>query len=110
MKFKTSNKAVRCGYHRVLSVGYCSLQRLLSHEAPVAYTAGVYGWNADVYEISTNTAIVTGYRPGSSKNMKDDYALVKEYEDKAYKLDPYTADVRAAKRALIEELLKKLEA
>ena len=110
MKFKTTKRAVKEGYYRILSVGYCGLQSLLSHESPVAYTAGVYGWNADVYQIWPNTAIVTGYRPCACKNMRDDYDVVKEYEEKAHGLDPYTKDVRAAKRALIEELLGKLEA
>ena len=109
MKFKTTKRAVKEGYHRILSVGYCALQSLLSHESPVAYTAGVYGWNADVYEIFPNTAIVTGYRPCACKRMKDDYDVVKEYEEKARSLDPYTNGIRAAKRALIEELLRKLE-
>ena len=42
-------------------VGYCGAQWLLSYLTPAYYTAGVYGWNCDVYTIAGLT-ICTGYR------------------------------------------------
>lgn len=48
--------------YKVLKVGYCALQTLLAYETPQYYTAGVYGWNADVY-VFGDVAICTGYRP-----------------------------------------------
>lgn len=45
-------------------VGYCGLQDALSRIAPDYYTAGVYGWNCDVYTIAGLT-ICTGYRPAA---------------------------------------------
>ena len=45
-------------------VGYCGLQDALSGIAPDYYTAGVYGWNCDVYTIAGLT-ICTGYRPAA---------------------------------------------
>lgn len=48
-----------------LSVGYNELFFLLKDNNPSYYTAGVYGWNADIYPIlhkGKKYAIVTGYR------------------------------------------------
>lgn len=42
-------------------VGYCDAQWLLSYLTPAYYTAGVYGWNCDIYRIAGLT-ICTGYR------------------------------------------------
>ena len=50
-------------FENVIKVGYCDLQDALKWREPNFYTAGVYGWNADVYIIDHDTAIVTGYRP-----------------------------------------------
>lgn len=45
-------------------VGYCDLQDALSGITPDCYTAGVYGWNCDIYTIAGLT-ICTGYRPAA---------------------------------------------
>lgn len=45
-----------------------------------AYTAGVYGWNADIYEFDT-FAIVTGYRPFGKDILS--YEFCKKWEKKA---------------------------
>lgn len=45
-------------------VGYCDLYGVLSGIDPDYYTAGVYGWNCDVYVIA-GLAICTGYRPAA---------------------------------------------
>ena len=50
-------------YSNVIKVGYCDMQNALKWREPNFYTAGVYGWNADVYVIDHDTVIVTGYRP-----------------------------------------------
>lgn len=42
-------------------VGYCDAQSMLSGITPDYYTAGMYGWNFDVYIIAGLT-ICTGYR------------------------------------------------
>lgn len=63
------------------SIGCCEAQDLLSLEGTNYYTAGVYGWNADIY-IFGNTAIVTGYRPfGESLDLD----IVTKYNKKADK-------------------------
>ena len=50
-------------YRNVIKVCYCDMQDALKWCEPNFYTAGVYGWNADVYVIDRDTVIVTGYRP-----------------------------------------------
>ena len=45
-------------------VGYCDLQDALSGITPAYYTAGVYGWNCDVYTVA-GLNICTGYRPAA---------------------------------------------
>lgn len=80
MKFKTTQKAIKEGYKKVISVSYASLQRLLKWHDPIAYTANCYGWRADIYSFG-NVAIVTGYSPFG--NVKPDYNLIREYEKKA---------------------------
>ena len=63
MKTKTTKKAIMSAYSNVIKVGYCDMQNALKWREPNFYTAGVYGWNADVYVIDHDTVIVTGYRP-----------------------------------------------
>ena len=50
-------------------------------DGPAAYTAGVYGWNADIYPITSGVAICTGYRPFG--NVKPDRETVSRYEKRA---------------------------
>lgn len=63
MKTKITKKAIMSAYHNVIKVGYCDMQDALKWREPNFYTAGLYGWNSDVYVIDYDTVIVTGYRP-----------------------------------------------
>ena len=84
MKYATTKKAILSNYPNVIKVGYCSLQALLEFHSPSAYTASkTYGWRADVYEITPDTVIVTGYAPFG--NIVPDYEIIKKYEEKAQK-------------------------
>ena len=67
------------------------------------YTAGVYGWNADIIRIAGgDIVVVAGYRPFG--NIKAPSNLVREYEDKADKVG-YDSD---ALDKLIEEFAYKV--
>ena len=103
MKYHTTAKQIKEGYHRIIGVGYCDLQSLLSYKSPVSYCSGVYGWNFDVYDIN-GIAIATGYRGMPSKNSKADYNLIREYEQKS---EGKTAE---EKEALIHEFITKATA
>lgn len=84
MKYKTTQKAIRNGYHTIIKIGYCAAQNLLNLENPIAYTSGANGWNADIYDLGGGVAIVTGYNPFG--NVVPSYDKIKEYEDKAEKI------------------------
>lgn len=100
MKYKTTAKAIRDGYYTIISASYCSLQTLLNYESPIAYSAGVYGWNFDVYEFD-GVAIATGYRGMPSQNSKADYNLIREYDEKAH------GKTREERGELIKEFIQK---
>ena len=97
MKFKTTKKAVNEGYNNIICVGYADLHYLLNQLEPTAYTAGVYGWNADIYNIN-NVVIVTGYRPFG--NIKPDYTIVDKYEELAKNIYIDTKDYTECKEKL----------
>lgn len=83
MKFKTTSKAMRENYHNAIKLGYCEAQTLLSDYEPIAYSAGIYGWNCDYYLID-NVLIVTGYRDMFGRDIP--YKIVDKYEQKAEKI------------------------
>lgn len=100
MKYKTTAKDLKAGYHYIIEVGYCDLQSLLNYERPIAYSSGIYGWNFDVYDIN-GVAIVTGYRGMPSKNSKASYDFIHEYEKRS---ENKTAEER---KALLLEFIEK---
>jgi len=79
MKLQTTKKQIRQNFNTVLSIGYCDAQYLLNHKAPFAYSAGVYGWSCDYYQVG-NVCISTGYSPIGTHV---DYSLLRELESKA---------------------------
>lgn len=82
MKIKTTRKSINETFSRVCCVPYCSMQYLTMDIAPMAYTCGVYGWNADIYAFGS-TAIVTGYRPFGKEIEK---AVINSFENRAKEL------------------------
>jgi hypothetical protein len=80
MKIQTTKKAILNGFNTVLSIGYCDVQYLLNYKSPFAYSAGVYGWSCDYYQIG-NVCISTGYSPIGTQ-IKD-YSKVREIEKQA---------------------------
>lgn len=105
MKIHVTQRTIRNSYSNIISVGYCNLQRLLSRRSPEFYTSGSYGWNADVYVVSPDTVIVTGYRPFG--NRKPDYEQCEKYETKAaYVIEYYSFDQdRIANR--LDEMIRE---
>lgn len=101
MKLKATKSEIKSGYYRILSIGYCDAQYLLKYKNAFGYSAGVYGWACDYYDID-GVCISTGYSPLADKNMKHDYKLVREYEQKAIGATKEEIDV------LLKELIEKL--
>lgn len=81
MKYKTTAKAIREGYSKIISIGYCAAQNLLAPFSPTAYTCGIYGWNFDLYEFN-GVAICTGYR-GMPRGASYDYKRLEFFDKKA---------------------------
>lgn len=106
MKFKTTKKAIMNGYPRVLSVGYCDLQFLLYYKSPIAYTSGVNGWGADIYQITDSFAIATGYSPFG--NIKSDYEFNKRIETQAEKIVHDYKTPFEERQKMLDYLLEKL--
>lgn len=102
MKLKTTKANVKENYYKILSIGYCDAQYLLKYKNAFGYSAGVYGWACDFYDID-GVCISTGYSPLANKNMKDDYSLIREYEQKAQEETKENID------KLLKELINKLE-
>lgn len=81
MKAKRTMRDIKSQYPTIIQVSYCDAQNMLCMDDPAAYTAGVYGWNADIYPITSGVAICTGYRPFG--NVKPDWETVSRYEKRA---------------------------
>ena len=109
MNYKTTKKAIMNGYSNVIYTGYCNLQNLLRYESVSAHTERAEGWEADIYHISANTCIVTGYAPFG--NIKADYELCKKYDDRAREYNTHrsgTADAKAYCDAELAEFVEKV--
>ena len=113
MKFKITRKEIKENY-RAVHVPCCALQTLLHYRSPVAYNAGVYGWNFNIYDFchdfNTNICICTGYR--NCPGVPVDSEIYKKYEDKAkeviYGVSPYT-EIKERLDDLIREFLDEIE-
>lgn len=101
MKLKATKKEMKEGYYRIIGIGYCDAQFLLSNEKPFAYSCGLYGWKCDYYDID-GILISTGYDYIETKNARQDYNLIREYDKKAESL---SQDERSL---LLKEMVKKL--
>lgn len=81
MKYRTTKKEVMNGNKFIIGIKYADVEYLLEGQHPAVYTCGVHGWNADVYTINHNTAVVIGSRPFG--NISPDYSMIHKYDQKA---------------------------
>lgn len=103
MKFKTTQKAIKENFHKIIYVPYCNLQTLLEFDNPIAYTTRREGWGADIYDLGNGVALATGYAPFG--NVKPSYELQRKYEEAARKIR-YNYDIKwEQQREQIRELL-----
>ncbi len=106
MKYRTTRKYV-LENSKPIGIGYCDAQYLLYFHGPVAYTAGVYGWRADIYHID-NYVITTGYGPIGDTPP---YELTKRYNDLAMAIvhdtDMDWQERRARVDALLHDFIKE---
>lgn len=104
MKFQTSKKAIKQNFSTVISIGYCSAKYLLYFKSAFAYSAGIYGWACDYYEISNNTCISTGYSPVG--DIDPDYELIRVYDNLAHNII-YSHLTMEQKREQVNTLLNE---
>lgn len=104
MKFKTTQKAIRANYNKIICVPYCALQNLLNYESPVAYTVRREGWGADIYDMGGGVAIVTGYAPFG--NIRPSYELRERYETDAEKIRYNYSLAWEEQRKQLEQLVR----
>ena len=80
MKLQTTKKQIRQNFNTVLSIGYCDAQYLLDCKNPFAYSAGVYGWSCDYYQIGVGRYV---YRRVILRSVTHiDYALLQNLKEK----------------------------
>lgn len=88
---------------RVIRIGYCGAQNLLSGLDAYAYNSGVYGWNWDAYYIGGGVSVCTGYR-----NLTGDSVKYSDLELKAEKIRYNTAISYNERIKLIQALREEL--
>jgi hypothetical protein len=93
---------------KVIRFGYCQLQHLLQDSEAFAYTVGLYGWNADYYQLG-DFIICTGYRP-IGKEIKNGYQIAKRYDDEARSIDAWSKEAKAQRAKLLEAFKKEITA
>lgn len=111
MKFKTTKKAIKEGFAKIVKVGYCDAQNILRFENAVAYSSGGSGWGCDYYDLKNGICISTGYDPIGSKNE-----IVAKYEALAREVEnDYNTSYEVRKETIqdlysrmVEELEKDL--
>ena len=83
-----------------LMFGYCDIYYILQYFNCIWYTAGVYGWNEDIYCIDWEY-ISTGYRPTGEKpkNMKNWLKLNEKIKNWDYS-EPYEKRLKKVQRAV----------
>ena len=110
MKRKTTFKAVRNDYKKIIKVGYSRLQYLLYYMEPFAYSTRAEGWACDYYFIDFKNDIVisTGYAP-IGENI--DYKIIDKYESAASKIvnsfKPHEEKTEAL-NSLIEQFIEEV--
>jgi hypothetical protein len=107
-KIKTTQKAMRENYF-IIGIGYCNAQYLLNVVKPIAYSAGVYGWQCDYYDVD-GVVISTGYNYINNQNTVMDYDTIRKYDNKACKLlsqnKPYDVKKKQV-RKLLSKMIKQ---
>ena len=100
MKYKTTKKAVMNQFKYVIKIHYCGALWLLQNQTSIEYTTRTEGWAADVYDMGSGVAIVTGYAPFG--NIEPSCGLVFDYNQKAREAANHTL------QALVDEFVAEV--
>lgn len=108
-KIKTTKKAMKESFGKIISIGYCNAQNLLHYEDAYTYCTRAEGWACNNYAID-NVLISTGYAPIASKNSNCNYELVKKYDLQAEKITYNRELSYEQKKELVKALLNEFVA
>ena len=111
MELKRTKKEMRQNYCKIIKIEYYQAESLLYYAEPIAYSAGVYGWICDYYDID-GVLISTGYAPLNNKNTYADIDMISKYEKKAETIRYSNQDCDIKKTqvtALLKEFVKEAE-
>ena len=103
---KVRKKDILDNYNVVLKALYCEVEDLLRGKSYQFCTTGVNGWNADVYILDNDTALVTGYRPFGTRAYDD---ILKKYNNKAKNINSKKYGWKEQKTRLDLNLKKMVE-
>lgn len=67
MPNRMTMKSVKEQHPVIIKIGFCNLQEVLKFLDRDGYCAGAYGWKCDIYRITNDVAISTGYDPFGNK-------------------------------------------
>lgn len=112
MKFRTTRKEMMKESNGVIKVGNGWLNTLLIYSSPIAYTAGVNGWNADIYDMGEveqwGYYICKGDRPFG--DIEPTYEYIERFEKIAdeirYGAEWHDYDRKAIMRELLRLFVK----
>jgi len=106
-KIKTTKKAMKESFNKIIAIGYCNAQNLLHYEDAYTYCTRAEGWACDNYAID-NVLISTGYAPIASKNITNcNYELVNKYDLQAEKIINNYELSYEQKKKLVKALLNE---
>lgn len=83
MSKKLSQTKMKSAYKYVIGAPYCALQSLLRYKTPVAYATRVEGWACDLFELSYDVAVATGYSYSRAVDTKIEYQIIADFEKRA---------------------------
>ena len=108
MKYEITKKEIRNRFNKIYAVGYCAAWYLLRDLAPFAYSARAEGWACDYYYLGDGICLATGYdcdRLGAEYIKSD---LVREYNEKARKIEGLTDEAKEKRADLLREFIEKI--
>ena len=106
MKEKLIKKEIRRMYDNVVCVGYCNLYHFTNKLNCIGYISGIYGWYADVYQLSNDICIVTGYQPFGNLELTREQEKEIEEMTKNCQTD---AEFEEVKEKVIDFILGEVE-
>lgn len=107
MKLQTTKRNIKEKARKVLCAGYCSAWYLLLNKSAFAYSAGVYGWQCDYYDLGDGVILATGYDCSRLGGEYIDADLLDEYNNKAREFDGWSPENIAKRDELLQEFITK---